>query len=273
MLPLSDLVTSMYCLDSFTGQTFAFSQTRNFISPTWSLLPTVFNLSPIRITRKFYSIVVFRMFITDKISLPCWPYNFANNEAYLREISSKDFLNIELKYFTTALACQAIDYFCREVLLLLKPFAIIRTSIPSGVYLHHIFQLWQIKTAYLWHYWEHYNLNFVSEVHVKIQEQLLKWDASDHTSFQKKTVAIVFYICHIYIYCLISMTVYCLCNFIWNTFTFVQFPETRHNIKASFGKVGVAFLLYGKYKNLLDFSINECSFISSLEVVWTKTWL
>ena len=25
MLPLSDLVTSMYCLNSFTGQTFAFS--------------------------------------------------------------------------------------------------------------------------------------------------------------------------------------------------------------------------------------------------------
>ena len=43
VLPLSDLVTSMYCLNSFTGQTFAFSYTGNFISPTWNLMPVVFN--------------------------------------------------------------------------------------------------------------------------------------------------------------------------------------------------------------------------------------
>ena len=43
VLPLSDLVTSMYCLNSFTGQTFAFSFTGNFISPTWNLMPVVFN--------------------------------------------------------------------------------------------------------------------------------------------------------------------------------------------------------------------------------------
>ena len=43
VLPLSDLVTSMYCLNSFTGQTFTFSYTGNFISPTWNLMPVGFN--------------------------------------------------------------------------------------------------------------------------------------------------------------------------------------------------------------------------------------
>ena len=69
MLSLSDLVTCMYCLNSFTGQTPAFSQTRNVISPTWNLILVVFDLSPICITREFSSIGVFQMSITD-ISLP-----------------------------------------------------------------------------------------------------------------------------------------------------------------------------------------------------------
>ena len=43
MLPLIDLVTSMYYLNSFIGQIFAFSKTGNFISPTWKLIPVIFN--------------------------------------------------------------------------------------------------------------------------------------------------------------------------------------------------------------------------------------
>ena len=70
MLPLSDLVTSVYCLNSFIGQTFAFSWTGNCISPTWNLILVVFNLWSIPIIRIFSSIVVFRMSITDNISLP-----------------------------------------------------------------------------------------------------------------------------------------------------------------------------------------------------------
>ena len=52
MLPLSDLVTSLYCLNSFTRQTSAFSQTGSFIFPTWNLLLAVFDLPPFHIIRK-----------------------------------------------------------------------------------------------------------------------------------------------------------------------------------------------------------------------------
>ena len=43
ILPLIDSVTSMYYLNSFIGQIFAFSKTGNFISPTWNLISVVFN--------------------------------------------------------------------------------------------------------------------------------------------------------------------------------------------------------------------------------------
>ena len=59
MLPLTNSVTSMYCFNGFTGQTFVFSYTGNFISLTWNLILVVFNLSRIRIIRKFPSMVVF----------------------------------------------------------------------------------------------------------------------------------------------------------------------------------------------------------------------
>ena len=51
-----------------------------------------------------------------------WPRNIANNEANLREISSKDFGIIELKCLTIAPACQVNDRFGREGLLLYAPF-------------------------------------------------------------------------------------------------------------------------------------------------------
>ena len=73
---------------------------------------------------------------------------------------------------------------------------------------------------------------------VKIQEQLLEWDVSGHTSFENKTVATV------WLYD-------CLRDFIYNTF--VQFPDTRHAIKAIFGKVSIVFLQYGKYNNMFEF--------------------
>ena len=43
MIPLRDLVTSMYCLTSFTGQMIAFSWTGKFISSTWSFILVAFN--------------------------------------------------------------------------------------------------------------------------------------------------------------------------------------------------------------------------------------
>ena len=52
ILPLSDLVTSLYFLNSFTRQTSAFSQTGSFIFPTWNLLLAVFDLPPFHMIRK-----------------------------------------------------------------------------------------------------------------------------------------------------------------------------------------------------------------------------
>ena len=58
------------------------------------------NLSSIHIIRKFSAIVMFRMSIANNIFLPHWPHNIANNEANLREISSKDFWIMEFKYLS-----------------------------------------------------------------------------------------------------------------------------------------------------------------------------
>ena len=45
---------------------------------------------------------------------------------------------------------------------------------------------------------------------------------------------------------------------------FVQFPEARHAFKATVGKVGIFFLLCGKYKDVLDFGSNRGSCIRTL---------
>ena len=65
MLPLNDLVSSAFCISNiciFIDWEFYFSH--------MDLNTSSFNLSSIRIIRKFSSVVVFRMFITDTISLP-----------------------------------------------------------------------------------------------------------------------------------------------------------------------------------------------------------
>ena len=65
------------------------------------------------------------------------------------------------------------------------------TGIPRVVYLHHILQLWQMKSI---------PLALLRTLQpVKIQEQLLEWDVSGHTSFENKTVATVSCLFHIYI--------------------------------------------------------------------------
>ena len=76
-----------------------------FIDWKFELNTIVFDLSPIRIVWKFSSIVLFRISdnITDNISFPWWPLSIANNEANLREISSKDFGIRELEYLTIAI--------------------------------------------------------------------------------------------------------------------------------------------------------------------------
>ena len=53
----------------------------------------------------------------------------------------------------------------------------------------------------------------------------------------------------------------------------VQFRDTRHAIKATLGKVGFVFLLYGKYKDVLDFGSNKGSFIRSLKSRVNQDWL
>ena len=48
---------------------------------------------------------------------------------------------------------------------------------------------------------------------------------------------------------------------------------TRHAIKATFGKVGIVFLLYGKYKDVLDFRSNNGSCIRSLRSRVNRDWV
>ena len=60
------------------------------------------------------------MSITDNIFLPSWPHNIANNEANLREVSSKDFAII--KTLTTTPVSQVNNRFGKERLLLYTPF-------------------------------------------------------------------------------------------------------------------------------------------------------
>ena len=98
------------------------------MSPTWNLILIVFNLSPIQITRKFSSILVFRMSISDNVSLPHWPYSIANNESNLLEISIFGNFGIKLKYLATAPASLVNYRFGKKGLLLNKQLSC--TSIP-----------------------------------------------------------------------------------------------------------------------------------------------
>ena len=53
----------------------------------------------------------------------------------------------------------------------------------------------------------------------------------------------------------------------------LHFSDTRQAIKATFGKVGIVFSLYRKYKDVLDFGSNKYSCIKSLKSRVNQDWI
>ena len=135
------------------------------------------------------------------------------------------------------------------------------TTIPRGVYLHHILQLWQMKRAYLWHYKEHYNLNLFSEVHVKIQEQLLEWDTSNHTSLENKTVTIVSYMCLIYLHLVFGCHDYMIVSAISSEIPLSLYKFMTQDMLSGLHLVRLTLsfscILYGNHKDVIDFGSNK----------------